>query len=30
MPLHTKLIVIGSWILLLVGLILYSIRSKDE
>lgn len=30
MPLHTKLIIVGSWILLLAGLILYSIRSKGE
>jgi hypothetical protein len=30
MPLHTKIIVAGSWILLLVGLIVYSIRCRGE
>jgi hypothetical protein len=30
MPLHTKLIAIGSWLLLLVGLVIYSIRTKGE
>jgi hypothetical protein len=30
MPLHTKLIVAGSWLLLLFGLILYSLRDKGE
>ena len=30
MPLHTKLIIAGSWLLLLVGLVVYTIRVKDE
>lgn len=30
MPLHTKIIVIGSWLLLLLGLVIYSIRDKGR
>lgn len=30
MPLHTKLIVAGSWLLLLIGLLVYVFRARDE
>ncbi len=30
MPLHTKLIVVGSWLLLLIGLVIYCLRTKGE
>ncbi len=30
MPLHTKIIVIGSWLFLLLCLVIYSIRDKGE
>lgn len=30
MPLHTKLIILGSWLLLLAGLILYLLRERKR
>lgn len=30
MPLLTKMVVGGSWLLLLLGLLIYSARTKDE
>ena len=30
MPLHTKLIVLGSWICLLLGLVVYLLKGREK